>query len=506
MAEWIQWLNDNWQHLLLAAVIISIVVYGGQWLRRVTYDRYEDWASQKSHKGVDLFMQKIHLPFIFWFVLFGLFLAVLSSAFSGEVIRTVSLTLLSIFVASWMWIFFSLSESITNLYLPKVRQYLARLKAPQPPARVVINILRALAIIAGTAILLKVWALPDFTGVLVVITISTIGILALREASTGLSSRIQLDESTQARLRSIVKVVLSVLVVAGIFDVIGRIYQAAGKDVVETVDLVILFLEIGFMIWFVTLLRDWNYRRAKPSFKMIAALFICITLILSFVGVQPFTDYRNETVEYIRTQATKINEFYADRSSPITVSEVVDKVSPAVVRIEAGDYMGTGMIIDETGYILTCNHVVEEVEYVKVMLQGGGQYDATLVARDANKDLAILKLSATGISFPTVDFGSADGVKIGHEIIAVGYSLGLEGETTISKGIVSAFRTDAGISYIQTDAAVNSGSSGGPLLNLNGDTVGVITYKLAGEDIEGMGFAIAINEAKTFIESVMEAL
>ncbi|MFC2045323.1 S1C family serine protease [Chloroflexota bacterium] len=506
MAEWIQWLNENWQHILIAAVVISVVVFVGQWLRRITYDRYHQWASQSSHPGFELFMAKIYGPFIFWFVLLGLFAAVRSSAFSPEVIRTMSLVLLSVFVSSWVWIFYTLSQSITNLYLPKAREYLGKVNAPQPPAGVVINILRALAIIAGTAILLSVWALPDFTGLLVLITVSTIGILALREGSAGLSNRIQLSEDTQNRLRSVAKILLSVAVVIGIFDVIGRIYLAAGKDVVETVDLAVLFLEIGFMIWFITLLRDWNYRRARPSFRLVTAFVICIALILSFVGVQPLTDYKDTAVQYLQTQAARINEFYAAQSSTGNVSELVEMVSPAVVRLEAGDYMGTGMIVDKTGFILTCNHVVEDVQYVRVTLHGGGQYDATVVSRDYEKDLAIIKLNATGISFPTVDLSSASGLKIGEEIIAIGYSLGLEGQTTISKGIVSAFRNETGIGYIQTDAAVNSGSSGGPLLNLKGDTVGVITYKLAGEDIEGMGFAISIDEAKVFIDSVMDSI
>jgi hypothetical protein len=139
-------------------------------------------------------------------------------------------------------------------------------------------------------------------------------------------------------------------------------------------------------------------------------------------------------------------------------------------------------------------------------LHGEGQYNGAVISRDTQRDLAIVKINATGVDFPTMKMGNPDELEIGQEIIVVGYSLGLEGETSISKGIVSAFRSDAGINYIQTDAAVNPGCSGGPLLNLEGDAMGVVTFKIAGEAVEGMGFAISMDEAKIFINSVIKTI
>ena len=167
--------------------------------------------------------------------------------------------------------------------------------------------------------------------------------------------------------------------------------------------------------------------------------------------------------------------------------------------------MGSGMVIDKSGYILTCNHVVEDVESATITFISGEQYGGSVIGRDELRDLAILKITASGFDFPVVTLGNSDRLESGEEVIAVGYSLGLEGNATISRGVISALRYSDSVRYVQTDAAINPGNSGGPLINFNGDVIGIVTFKFVGEAVEGMSFAIAVNEAKPFISNVKEA-
>jgi len=502
MPEWVRWLNENWHLIVLPLVAFIAVIIGGRWLRRVVYDKYNRWAVRTNQIGLSLFVAKLYRPFLFWFVLLGALAAIKVSVLSIEVVSITYNVALSLFVGSWVWAAVEFSETIGRLYLPKLRQYLARVRAPQPPTTLVVNGLRTVFIIVGLAILLNIWKLPNISGLLWLATGLTIGILALREATGGLSQRFHLSYQAQRRLRSVGKVFLSLLLVAGIADIIRRICLLSTNVLDTTSNLVILFLEIGFVAWFIHTLRSTNFRQAKPSFKLVTALFMVTVVILAFSGVQPLATYKDDTVAYVKAQGSRITEFVESRSSQ-GVTEIVENVRPAIVRLQTDDYVGTGMIVDNTGYVLTCRHLTEGVESVTVILYDGREYEATVVSQDEQKDLAIVRVNATGIDFPTVTLGDSGELEIGQEIIVIGYSLGLEGETTISKGIVSAFRNDEGVDYIQTDAAVNLGCSGGPLLDLKGDAVGIVTFKLAGEAVEGMGFAVAINNAKVFINSTI---
>ena len=171
---------------------------------------------------------------------------------------------------------------------------------------------------------------------------------------------------------------------------------------------------------------------------------------------------------------------------------------------------GSGIIISEDGYILTNNHVVDstssssnsysyyelsEATSVKVELYGNGQtYDATIVGQDSKTDLAVLKIEATGLT--AAEFADSSKVKIGEFAMAVGNPLGLG--SSITCGVISAIDREVssdGTTYecIQTDAAINSGNSGGALVNAEGKVIGVNTLKLSGTGVEGIGFAIPIN-------------
>ncbi|MBN1644112.1 MAG: trypsin-like peptidase domain-containing protein [Dehalococcoidales bacterium] len=181
-------------------------------------------------------------------------------------------------------------------------------------------------------------------------------------------------------------------------------------------------------------------------------------------------------------------------------AEVMKIVEPSVVRVETPSGSGSGIIISRNGYVLTNNHVVANDFLVKVTTKSGDSYDAIVMKRDENRDLAILSIISTRIDFPAVTIGSSDSLEIGDEVVAIGYALGLEGQATLSKGIVSAKRAIDGLDYIQTDASINPGNSGGPLCNLKAEVVGINSAKYVGEGIEGIGLAIPIDEAKDFIE------
>ena len=178
---------------------------------------------------------------------------------------------------------------------------------------------------------------------------------------------------------------------------------------------------------------------------------------------------------------------------------------------------GSGIIISEDGYILTNNHVVDsksensfydisEATSVKVTLSSGDNktYDAKIVGKDSQTDLAVLKIEATGLT--KAEFANSDSVKIGEFTMAVGNPLALG--TTITCGVVSAVNRDVDdgegskFKCIQTDAAINSGNSGGALVNSKGQVIGVNTLKVSSTGVEGIGFAIPINSTINVIEEL----
>ena len=172
---------------------------------------------------------------------------------------------------------------------------------------------------------------------------------------------------------------------------------------------------------------------------------------------------------------------------------------------------GTGFIITSDGYIVTNKHVVadEEAEYT-VMMNDESKYDAEVVARDPTTDFAVLKIE--GKDFPTIELGDSDEIKVGQTVIAIGNALG-EFRNTVSVGVISGlsrsitassfgFGSEHLVGVIQTDASINHGNSGGPLLNLAGQVIGINTA--IAQDAQNIGFAIPINEVKNSIESVKE--
>ena len=160
--------------------------------------------------------------------------------------------------------------------------------------------------------------------------------------------------------------------------------------------------------------------------------------------------------------------------------------------------LGSGFIIDKKGFVVTNNHVIQDADQIKVKLGGDTEYDAEVVGRDANTDLALLKIK-TGKDLPFLKLGDSDKLEIGQWVVAIGSPFGLE--RTVTAGIVSAKGRVIGSgpydNFIQTDASINPGNSGGPLINMQGEVVGINTAIIAAG--RGIGFAIPVNLAEKII-------
>lgn len=168
--------------------------------------------------------------------------------------------------------------------------------------------------------------------------------------------------------------------------------------------------------------------------------------------------------------------------------------------------MGSGFIIDASGIIVTNNHVVEDAAQITVALADGTQLEAQLIGRDDKIDLAVLRVE-TEAPLPALDWGDSDALEVGDWAVAIGNPLGLDG--TVTAGIVSSLGRDIQSgpydAYIQVDAAINRGNSGGPLFDVNGDVVGVNTAILSpsGGNI-GLGFAIPAAQAQEIVEDLLD--
>ena len=167
--------------------------------------------------------------------------------------------------------------------------------------------------------------------------------------------------------------------------------------------------------------------------------------------------------------------------------------------------LGSGFIIDEDGIVITNNHVISDAKDIIVRVNGDKEYEAKVVGADPLSDIAVLQLE-TKEKFKPVKFGDSDKARIGDWVIAIGNPFGLGG--TVTSGIISARNRSIGLSryedYIQTDASINSGNSGGPLFDMNGDVIGINTAILGRNGSIGIGFSIPSNSAKIVIDQLIE--
>ncbi len=167
---------------------------------------------------------------------------------------------------------------------------------------------------------------------------------------------------------------------------------------------------------------------------------------------------------------------------------------------------GSGIIISPDGYIVTNQHVIEGATEISVILNTGDEHKATLVGADSKSDLAVLKIDKNGL--PAATLGDSETVKVGELAVAIGNPLGQELAGSVTAGVISAVNRTMTVdnkvyNLIQTDAAINPGNSGGALVNQRGEVIGINTIKLSSTGVEGIGFAIAISEAKPIIDDLI---
>ena len=187
----------------------------------------------------------------------------------------------------------------------------------------------------------------------------------------------------------------------------------------------------------------------------------------------------------------------------LTIQEIYQKVNPSTVTVLTGNrdgsaMVGTGVIFTEDGYILTNAHVIAGGSECYVVLDTGEDYRACLLGLDEEKDLAVIKIAASGL--PAAEFGDSDALTVGDPVFAIGNPLGVELRGTLTDGIVSAINRDVDVdgvtmTLIQTNAALNNGNSGGPLINRYGQVIGINVMKMGMDrwtSVEGLGFAIPI--------------
>ncbi len=248
-------------------------------------------------------------------------------------------------------------------------------------------------------------------------------------------------------------------------------------------------------------------------------------LVLSTSGLAAFSVRAVTTINQSNTQLAGLNETVTalkkdmaamrtiaagiSTSQGTSIASLVTLVSPAVVRIDVSSAsfkgVGSGFIVDESGYVITNHHVIEDATSIQVTLKSGDSYAATVVDDDADRDLAMLKMESSRTDFPVIELGSASDAEVGDALLIGGFPLGLElsGPATFTQGIVSAIRIIDGLHYIQTDAPINPGNSGGPVIDMQGTLVGVCVAAVTDPNItvEGLGLAIPVADVLAFISN-----
>lgn len=217
-----------------------------------------------------------------------------------------------------------------------------------------------------------------------------------------------------------------------------------------------------------------------------------------------------QAVESIDNQST--DNYDAIVNATAFAKDTVVEISTETVQTNMfyGQYItegaGSGVIISDDGYTITCAHVIEGASTVTVVMTDGMKYDAKVIGQDKQTDIAVLKIESDN-SFPSAIIGNSDNIVLGEATIAIGNPLGTLGGS-VSNGIISALDREIKIDgqnykLLQTNAAINPGNSGGGLFNIKGELIGIVNAKSSGNIIEGLGFAIPINDAVKIAEELM---
>ncbi len=289
--------------------------------------------------------------------------------------------------------------------------------------------------------------------------------------------------------------------------------------------------------------------KKKNSFKKympcLFSAFLASAITAGAIGaggyhyIKPLLDISNTTTVSSDSGAaqqsgmTPVTSFFSGKAEK-SVKEIAKEVGPSCVGIinkakiqpqryydpfsgryyyydEGGDNMveqgsGSGFIISDSGYIVTNQHVIADATEITVILNTGDEYAATLVGADEKSDLAVLKIDAAGLTPATL--GDSSQVEVGELAVAIGNPLGQELAGSVTAGVISAVNRKMTVdnrtyNLLQTDAAINPGNSGGALVNKYGEVIGINSIKMSQSGVEGIGFAIAISEAKPIIDDLM---
>ncbi|MDD3392469.1 MAG: trypsin-like peptidase domain-containing protein [Bacilli bacterium] len=240
--------------------------------------------------------------------------------------------------------------------------------------------------------------------------------------------------------------------------------------------------------------------------KIIYIITIVVTFFFGAIGTIILTNYIPIKTEIVEKTVSEVTITEAD-----SISKAVEKIYDAVVLIESyqnGSLIGTGTGFvykkdDDFGYIMTNNHVIEDATSVKVITNDGRTLEAEILGGDGYSDIAVLSIDKDEVTV-VAEIGSTEDAEIGDTLFTVGSPLGSEYMGTVTKGILSGKdrtvtvtvnNSEFMMEVLQTDAAINPGNSGGPLVNINGEVIGVNSMKLVQDEVEGMGFAIPIELA-----------
>ena len=280
-------------------------------------------------------------------------------------------------------------------------------------------------------------------------------------------------------------------------------------------------------------------RRSRRGFKI---FLVCILVLLLLVGIltaawwfglfssprddsydDPYGYYdfddsdAETTISTVPTTDTVRLRYSETHGAALSIQEIYKKVNPSTVTVVAelprsGASIGTGVIMTQDGYIITNAHVIAGGQSCFIVLDNGTRYEAGLVGYDTEKDLAVIK-ALDAENLPAAEFGDSDALTVGDTVYAIGNPLGVELRGTLTDGIVSAINRDVNVdgitmTLIQTNAALNNGNSGGPLINEYGQVVGINVMKMgmnrySTASVEGLGFAIPISSSAYMINDLL---
>ncbi|MBQ9266680.1 MAG: trypsin-like peptidase domain-containing protein [Clostridia bacterium] len=262
--------------------------------------------------------------------------------------------------------------------------------------------------------------------------------------------------------------------------------------------------------------EEMEGKRSSHTFQRVVAIGVFVALGFAvgnfYASVNKDEVTANEPIPVVTTSSVS-------NSSALSIADIAEMTADSVVEISTsvqatsyfyGNYTatgnGSGVIISSDGYIVTNNHVTSGANKVTVTLRNGKEYEATLIGNDAKTDIAILKIDATGLT--AAKLGDSASLRVGETAVVIGNPLGKLGGT-VTNGIISALEREItldgkAMNLIQTNAAINPGNSGGGLFNDKGELVGIVVAKSSGLDVEGLGFAIPVNDVKSVINDIID--